>query len=326
MPSNVSHCHIGEAMEPFTYFYYLIFLMGFIGSCFALWAFTQKGQTQKCMSIYLINLLTTDFLLTLALPVKIIVDLGVASWKLRIFHCQVTACFIYLNMYLSIIFLGFVSMDRCLQLTHSSKLYRIQEPGFAKVLSAVVWAMVLLITVPNMAIPTNAIEERPGAGCIEFKTKFGRDWHVLTNFICTAIFLNFSAVILISNFLVVRQLYRNKYSESYANVRKALITILLITAGYLLCFVPYHIVRIPYTLSQGDATTSCSLKQALFKAKELTLLFALSNLCFDPLLYYHLSKSFRLKFAETFAAPKEAKAFTDGEVTPHGSDQYMQKH
>ncbi|NXI58744.1 GP171 protein, partial [Chloroceryle aenea] len=313
MSSNVSQCHIGEEMEPFTYFYYLIFLMGFIGSCFSLWAFTQKGQKEKCMSIYLINLLTADFLLTLALPVKIIVDLGVASWKLRIFHCQVTASFIYMNMYLSIIFLGFVSMDRCLQLMHSCKIYRIQEPGFAKMLSAVVWTMVLLITVPNMAIPVQTIEERPQAGCIEFKTKLGRDWHVFTNFICTAIFLNFSAVILISNFLVVRQLYRNKYGESYAKVKKALVNILLVTAGYLLCFVPYHIVRIPYTLSQSNTITSCSLKQALFKAKESTLLFAVSNLCFDPILYYYLSKSFRLKLTETFAAPKEVKVSTDTE-------------
>ncbi|KFO81176.1 putative G-protein coupled receptor 171, partial [Cuculus canorus] len=308
MSSNASQCYISKEMEPFTYFYYLIFLMGFIGSCFALWAFTQKDQKQKCMSIYLINLLTADFLLTLALPVKIIVDLGVASWRLRIFHCQVTACFIYLNMYLSIIFLGFVSIDRCLQLMHSCKIYRIQEPGFAKMLSAVVWAMVLLITVPNMAIPIKTIEERPGAGCIDFKTKFGRDWHVFTNFICTAIFLNFSAVILISNFLVVRQLYRNKYSESYTSVKKALTSILLVTAGYLLCFVPYHIVRIPY---QSDAITSCSLKQVLFKAKESTMLFAVSSLCFDPILYYHLSKSFRLKFTETFAPPKEGNVSTE---------------
>ncbi|NWH83246.1 GP171 protein, partial [Piaya cayana] len=267
---------------------------------------------------------TADFLLTLALPVKIIVDLGVASWRLRIFHCQVTASFIYLNMYLSIIFLGFVSIDRCLQLVHSSKIYRIQEPGFAKMLSAVVWAMVLLITVPNMAIPIKTIEERSGAGCIDFKTKFGRDWHVFTNFICTAIFLNFSAVILISNFLVVRQLYRNKYSESYSSAKKALTSILLVTAGYLLCFVPYHIVRIPYTLSQSDTITSCSLKQALFKAKESTMLFAVSNLCFDPILYYHLSKSFRLKFTETFTSPREENAPTEG--GHHTTSQQTQKH
>ncbi|CAN8190309.1 unnamed protein product [Coccothraustes coccothraustes] len=308
MSSNISKCHLYEEMEPFTYFYYLIFLTGIIGSSFALWAFTQKDQKQKPMSIYLLNLLTADFLLTLTLPVKIIVDLGIASWSLRIFHCQVTACFIYLNMYLSITFLGLVSVDRCLQLTHSSRIYRIQEPGFAKTLSAVVWAMVLLITVPNMAIPTKRIEERPGLGCIDFKTKFGRDWHVFTNFVCTAIFLNSSAVILISNCLLLRRLCRHRRGERGGRARKALAHLLLVTAAYLLCFVPYHAVRIPYTLSQASLGAGCPLRRALFKAKEATLLFAVSNLCLDPVLYYHLSKSFRLKFTETFAAPKETKA------------------
>ncbi|NXN86308.1 GP171 protein, partial [Bombycilla garrulus] len=310
MSSNISECHLYEEMEPFTYFYYLIFLTGFIGSCFALWAFTQKDQKQKCMSIYLINLLTADFLLTLTLPVKIIVDLGIASWNLRIFHCQVTACFIYLNMYLSIIFLGFVSMDRCLQLMHGSKIYRIQEPGFAKMLSAVVWVMVLLITVPNMAIPIKHIEERPGVGCIDFKTKFGRHWHVFTNFICTAIFLNFSAVVLISNILAARQLRRQWRGEGQGRARRALVQVLLVTGAYLLCFVPYHAVRIPYTLSQAGASASCPLRRALFRAKECTLLLAVSNLCFDPILYYHLSQPFRVKFAEAFAAPKETTALT----------------
>ncbi|NWS36612.1 GP171 protein, partial [Polioptila caerulea] len=308
MSSNISECHVYDEMEPFTYFYYLIFLIGIIGSCFALWAFTQKHQKQKCVSIYLINLLTADFLLTLALPVKIVVDLGIASWNLRIFHCQVTACFIYLNMYLSIIFLGFVSVDRCLQLMHSSKMYRIQEPGFAKTLSAVVWVMVLLITVPNMAIPIKHIEERPGIGCIDFKTKFGRDWHVFTNFICTAIFLNFSAVMLISNVLVARELRRRRCPGSGGRARAALAQVLLVTAAHLLCFVPYHAVRIPYTLSQAGTGASCPLRRALFKAKESTLLFAVSNLCLDPVLYYHLSKPFRLKVMGVFAAPKEEKA------------------
>ncbi|XP_028917620.1 probable G-protein coupled receptor 171 [Ornithorhynchus anatinus] len=309
MDHNTSSvCVVNKDLEPFTYFFYLVFLIGIIGSCFAAWAFTQKDQHHKCLSIYLKNLLTADFLLTLALPVKIVVDLGVAPWKLKIFHCQVTACLIYINMYLSIIFLAFVSMDRWLQLVHSCQVYRIQEPGFAKMISTVVWVMVLLVMVPNMAIPIIDIPEKPTVGCMEFKREFGRNWHVFTNFICVAIFLNFSAIILISNCLVIRQLYRNKDNESYANVKRALINILLVTVGYIVCFVPYHIVRIPYTLSQSNVITDCLTKKSLFKAKEVSLLLAVSNLCFDPILYYHLSKAFRLKVTKTFSSHKEAKA------------------
>lgn len=308
MTNSSIFCPVHRNLQPFTYFFYLVFLTGFIGSCFATWAFIQKNTNHRCVSIYLINLLTADFLLTLALPVKIVVDLGVAPWKLRIFHCQVTACLIYINMYLSIIFLAFVSIDRCLQLTHSCKIYRIQEPGFAKMISTVVWVMVLLIMVPNMLIPIKDIKEKPNVGCMEFKREIGKNWHLMTNFICVAIFLNFSVIILISNCLVIRQLYRNKDNENYSNVKRALINILLVTTAYIVCFVPYHTVRIPYTLSQTEVISDCSTRNSLFKAKEATLLLAVSNLCVDPILYYHLSKAFRLKVTGTFVSQKDSKA------------------
>ncbi|XP_013015160.1 G-protein coupled receptor 171 [Cavia porcellus] len=308
MTNSSLFCPVYRDLEPFTYFFYLVFLVGIIGSCFATWAFIQKTSKHQCVSIYLINLLIADFLLTLALPVKITVDLGVAPWKLRVFHCQVTACLIYINMYLSIIFLAFLSIDRYLQLTHTYKIYRIQQPGFAKMLSTVVWLMVLLLMAPNMAIPIKDIKEKSNVGCMEFKNEFGRNWHLLTNFICIAIFLNFSAMILISNCLVIRQLYRNKDNENYPYVKKALTNILVVTAGYIVCFVPYHVVRIPYTLSQTEVISDCTTRISLFKAKEATLLLAVSNLCLDPILYYHLSKAFRLKVAQTFASSKEIKA------------------
>ncbi|XP_078523523.1 G-protein coupled receptor 171 [Lissotriton helveticus] len=310
-----SYCSIYSDMEPFTYFYYLIFLVGFIGSSFALWAFTQKAFNEKSTSVYLINLLTADFLLTLALPFKIAIDLGIAPWKLKIFHCQVTACMIYINMYISIIFLGFLSMDRSLQILNSFKFYQIQKRGFAKMISAVVWALVLLIMVPNMLIPIKTIQEKPTLGCMEIKQKVGRNWHVLSNFISIAIFINCTVMIMMSNFLAIKQLCKHQGTDDYQSVKKELINILLVTVGYIICFLPYHIVRIPYTLSQSDAIVAdCNVKKSLFKAKEFTLLLSISNLCFDPVLYFHLSKSFRSKITGTFSNSKISMTQREKEV------------
>ncbi|XP_012791608.2 G-protein coupled receptor 171 [Sorex araneus] len=317
MTNGSSSCPVRSDLQAFPYFYYLVFLAGILGSAFATWAFRQKDTEHPCVSIYLLNLLTADFLLTLALPVKIAVDLGVAPWKLRLFHCQVSACLIYINMYLSIVFLAFVSLERCLQLLRSCKAYQIQEPGFAKMISAVVWLMVLLVTVPNMAIPTEDIEEKPDVGCMELKTPFGRNWHLVTNFICIAIFLNSSVIIVLSNVLVVRQLYRNRDSGDYPSVKRALVSILLVTAGYIVCFVPYHLVRIPYTLSQAEIISDCASKDLLYRAKEATLLLAVSNLCLDPVLYYHLSQAFRTKVTQTFASQAQKGTPGDGHNVPH---------
>ncbi|XP_038671537.1 probable G-protein coupled receptor 171 [Scyliorhinus canicula] len=308
-PSNNSSapCVINNNMEAFTYFYYLIFLIGIIGSCIALWAFISQRKARKCLNIYLINLLTADFLLSLALPFKIIVDLGIAPWGLKIFHCQVTACLIYINMYSSIIFLGFVSIDRYIQLSGNSRFQRIQEPGFAKMMSVVIWGMVLLLMVPNMAIPIKSIEPKPLLKCAEIKITLGLHWHVLTNFICIVIFMNVSVMLLTSNFLVVKKLYKNKDREIQKDVQQTLRHVFILTGIYIICFVPYHIVRTPYTLSQYKPVKDCSVQRSLFYAKESTFLLTVLNLCLDPILYFYLCKSFRSKITETFGSTKETK-------------------
>ncbi|XP_028650370.1 G-protein coupled receptor 171 [Erpetoichthys calabaricus] len=293
-------CTVNDQMMPFTYFYYMIFLIGIIGSSVALWAFIHQPKNSKSINVYLTNLLTSDFLLTLALPFKIAVDLGIAPWKLKIFHCQVSACLIYINMYVSIMFLAFVSADRYLEITRTSKMFKIQNTGFAKMMSSVIWLLLVLITIPNMLIPIKDISEKPLVTCAEFKTQLGLHWHTLTTFICIAIFMNASAVILISNGLILKRLCHETDNQNYKNVKRAMRNILIVTVGYVVCFVPYHIVRLPYTLTQNKVINDCSLRRSLFLAKESTILLAVLNLCFDPILYFYLSHSFREKVTEAF--------------------------
>lgn len=70
---------------------------------------------QQNASVYLVNLLVADLLLLLALPFKILYDLGSASWSLMVFHCQASAVTIYISLYASIAFLAFIIIDRYMQ-------------------------------------------------------------------------------------------------------------------------------------------------------------------------------------------------------------------
>ncbi|KAJ8280530.1 hypothetical protein GJAV_G00055940 [Gymnothorax javanicus] len=311
---NSNGCPVNDHMQPFVILYSFIFLTGLAGSLLALWAFVRSHNAKKCMNVYLINLLVSDFLLTLALPFKVAVDLEVAPWRLKIFHCQVSAVLIYINMYAAIIFLAFVSADRYLQITQSSRLYRIQEVGFARMMSAVVWALVLFIMVPNMAIPIQQIPEKALVTCVEFKQELGKHWHLLTNFLCMAIFLNASAAVLISNGFVLKRLWRSRCSseEERVSIRHATRNIAMVTLAYMICFVPYHGVRTPYVLTQNKIITGCPAKRHLFLAKESTLLLAVMHLCFDPILYFYLSHSFRQRITEAFQPRRGSSTSAQG--------------
>ncbi|XP_018604061.1 probable G-protein coupled receptor 171 [Scleropages formosus] len=299
-------CRVDDQMVPFTFFYILIFLVGIVGSLLALWAFCHSRNAKMCINVYLMNLLTADFLLMLALPFKITVDLGVASWSLRIFHCQVSAVLIYINMYASIVFLAFVSADRYLQIAQNSRLFRIQEVGFARMMSLVVWALLLFLMVPNMAIPIKSLAEKPHLRCAELKQELGLHWHTLTNFLCMAIFLNACVVVLLSNSFMLKRLWAGRGGDqaAQAGTCRATSNIAGVTLAYVVCFVPYHLVRTPYTLTQNQVLSGCQLARRLFLAKESTLMLAIMHICFDPILYYCLSHSFRQKVTEAFGAGK----------------------
>ncbi|KAK1785807.1 hypothetical protein P4O66_003184 [Electrophorus voltai] len=293
---NNENCVVNDNMMPFATLYILIFIVGMAGSLVALWAFIYSRNSKKCINVYLINLLTADFLLMLALPVKIARDLGMESQRLTIFHCQVSGPLIYINMYASIIFLAFVSAHRYLQITNNSKHFRLQEVGFAATMSAVVWLLVLFINVPNMAIPINQeVPVIPSTTCADLKQDIGKNWHVLSVFLGMAIFLNTSVAVFVSNGLVLKQFWgkRGGEPEEQAVAHHAMLNIALVTVAYVMCFVPYHAVRMPYTFTQNQLINDCGLKKHLFLAKESTLLLAILHMCFDPVLYFFFCRSFR---------------------------------
>lgn len=72
-------------------------------------------QLHQSSSVYLLNLLAADLLLLLALPFKILKDVGTAPWSFMVFHCQASAVTVYISLYASIAFLAFIITDRYLQ-------------------------------------------------------------------------------------------------------------------------------------------------------------------------------------------------------------------
>uniref|UniRef100_A0A3Q3B5G0 G protein-coupled receptor 171 n=2 Tax=Kryptolebias marmoratus TaxID=37003 RepID=A0A3Q3B5G0_KRYMA len=235
-----------------------------------------------------------NILLLLALPFKVLKDLGAAPWTLMVFHCQASAVTIYISLYASIAFLTFIIVDCYLQDRHTVRSLRLQERGFAWLLSVVVWMLLLLIMVPNMALPTKPVQVQRYLSCTSLKEKIGLHWHTLTIFLCTALFLNASAAVLVSSGLALRRLLRSRSDlKLWEGNRQVMWSVVAMALAYMLSFIPYHVVRTPYTLAQTKVITDCQTKKQLFLGKESTLLLSVLHVCFDPLLFFHLNAPFR---------------------------------
>ncbi|KAG7233783.1 hypothetical protein INR49_006588 [Caranx melampygus] len=184
-------CIVNDQMGPFTVLYILILIISLPGNLLSVWAFIRspRAKQQQSTSVYLINLLVADLLLLLALPFKILKDLGAAPWSLMVFHCQASAVTIYISLYASIAFLALIITDRYLQDCHTMSSLRLQEVGFARLLSLVIWLLLLLIMVPNMLLPIQEVQEQRYLSCSSLKKDISLHWHTLTVFLCMALFL-----------------------------------------------------------------------------------------------------------------------------------------
>ncbi|XP_011480454.2 probable G-protein coupled receptor 171 [Oryzias latipes] len=302
-------CIVNDQMRPFIVLYILILTVGLPGNLLSAWAFVRccKAKEKRSAGVYLLNLLVANLLFLGALPFKVLKDLGAAPWSLMVFHCQCSAVVTYISLYASVAFLTFIIVDRHLQDRHSAHSLRLQEPSFAWLLCTVVWLLLLVIMVPNMALPTKQVQVQRYLSCTSLKEELGLSWHTLTVFLNTALFLNASAAVLVSSSLALKHLLRSRSAAA----RRTLVSVTLMALAYVLSFVPYHAVRTPYTLAQTQVIRDCRTRRQLFLGKEATLVLSVLHVCLDPLLFFHLDPAFRGVIQDLLPCTTHCKAAAD---------------
>lgn len=240
-----------------------------------------------------------------------------ASTGLRVFVCRVSSVLFYLTMYISILFFGLISIDRCRKTlwpfrgTNSSRLAR------RKLLSGAIWTFLLLLCLPNVIL-TQKQPKWHYFKCSDLKTNGGLWWHEVVNHICQVIFWGNLVTVIVCYTLITKELYK-----SYARTRtagpasgeliaassrrpqqqakkKMSANVFLVLAVFFICFVPFHFARVPYTMSQTRGLLfDCKLKLFFFQLKESTLFLSSLNSLLDPLIYFFLCSSFRTTLFKT---------------------------
>ncbi|XP_043926492.1 P2Y purinoceptor 14 [Protopterus annectens] len=275
----------------------LLYLAIFIGGLFlnslAAWIFVEVSH-HSSFTVYLKNIVVADILMSLTFPVKIISDSGLGSWELKVFICRFSAVIFYLNMYIGIIFLGLISFDRYIKIVKQSGTF--VTPAFARTASAAVWIFMLVLLVPNIILTSNPATQENSQNCMNLKSYLGRRWHEVSNYMSVAIFWIVLILLVVCYTLISKKVYdsyRKFRRNSEATTRRSTRNIFSIIIIFFLCFVPYHVCRLPYTFSQTTVHFNCQMKTRWYYIKEITLLLSSLNVCLDPTIYFLLCRSFR---------------------------------
>ncbi|XP_069476473.1 P2Y purinoceptor 13-like [Ambystoma mexicanum] len=281
----------------FPILYTLLFFTGAILNILSTWVFFQIPSTSFFV-IYLKSTLLADLVMCLMLPFKIATDSGVAPWQVKAFVCRFSAVVFYVTMYISIIMLGLIALDRFLKIVQPFGKPWIQNVTLAKIISTCVWLVMFGLSLPNITLTNKEATPSSVRKCSSLKNQAGLQWHAAVNYVCQFIFWAVFVLIILFYTIITKKVYesyKNSKSRAVETKNRLNVKVFIVVAVFFVCFAPFHFTRVPYTLSQTGGVSDCRVQKQLFIAKEGTLWLAATNICMDPIIYIFLCRAFREK-------------------------------
>ncbi|XP_044885677.1 P2Y purinoceptor 14 [Mauremys mutica] len=277
--------------------YGFIFIGGILLNGVAAWIFLHV-PSKKSFVVYLKNIVVADLLMSLTLPFKILNDSEIGPWQLNVLVCRFSAVIFYLNMYVGITFFGLIGFDRYYKIVKPLLTSFVHTVNYSKITSVVVWALLMFLSFPNIILTNQSPTEKNSKKCVTLKSELGLQWHKASSYICLGIFWTVFLLLIIFYSAIARKIYssyrkfRRNSTVTREKINRNIFSIMFV---FVICFVPYHLCRLPYTLSQTGSQFSCQSSKNLYYAKEFTLFLSAANVCLDPIIYLFLCKPFREK-------------------------------
>ncbi|XP_053825714.1 probable G-protein coupled receptor 34 [Vidua macroura] len=277
-------------------FYSIIFVVGLVGNIVALFAFLCIHQKRNSIQVYLLNVAVADLLLIFCLPFRILYH-ATNRWMFGRIFCKVVGTLFYMNMYISIVLLGLISLDRYIKITKSVKRPKMLTTTRSVQICCTVWAIALTGFIVVVAPSFFKTEDSNSTKCFHYRTKQNAEkTEAILNYITVLIFwivlflLILSYVKIAKNLLKISRRRANfpnagKYTKT---ARNSFIVLIIFTV----CFVPYHMFRVVYITSQLQ-TPSCYWMEIIHTCNEVMLIFSSFNSCLDPVMYFLMSRSVR---------------------------------
>ncbi|XP_056330168.1 P2Y purinoceptor 14 [Danio aesculapii] len=276
--------------------YSIICVCALILNGLAAWIFFRVPSS-SALVVYLKNMVVADVLMLFSYPWRVVGDLGYGGLQLKLIVCRYTAVLFYLSMYTGIAFMSLISLERYFKIVRSVSRVSsfLQRVWVAKALALLAWAIMIFFSLPNTILSNQPMPKV--FSCMALKSELGRNWHVVSAHFNVGIFwVAFLLMVFCYTSIAchVYRSYKRVQQDSSAAGRRSNRSIFSLLAVFIICFVPYHVCRVPYTMSQRS--NSGYLPQdryVLFQIKEATLFLSALNVCLDPVIYFFMCRIFR---------------------------------
>ncbi|KAJ8277609.1 hypothetical protein GJAV_G00077500 [Gymnothorax javanicus] len=223
----------------FATFYIIIFIIAVPGNIVALWVFIQEKKNTPT-KVFLKNLAVADISYVAMLPMRVVYHLTDNNWPLGEILCRLLGYLFYLNMYCSLYFMAFISLDRFIALVLPVRSLKLRKPMYASVASAILWLCLITFTTPLlMSQQTRQVHHSNSSSTI--CRQLYREKTSPQALVSTAVAFAIPLVIIIISYIqILNSLWGRRRNEQTTMRQKATRTIILILVNFVVAFMPYH--------------------------------------------------------------------------------------
>ncbi|NWH54794.1 CLTR2 protein, partial [Fregata magnificens] len=290
--SNSSNCTIdGFKQVIYPVVYLITFFLGVVGNGLSIYVFFQPSQRKTSVNIYMQNLAVSDLMFVSTLPFRATYFLLGSHWIFGDIACRIVTYALYMNMYCSIYFLTMLSVVRFIAIVYPFKHWKITNMKYARITCAAIWIFVLAASSPLLS-KAIAAYSNPDK-CLDLHRDSTQGLLMMNSFVLIVGFVLPFCTIIVCYVFAIKALLKSRTPQRKKAVshKKALSTIIITLILFLLCFLPYHILRTLHLMHSSCSQANLSMHKALVVA----LCLAAMNSCLDPILYYFAAENFKAR-------------------------------
>uniref|UniRef100_A0A670Y6S9 Succinate receptor 1 n=1 Tax=Pseudonaja textilis TaxID=8673 RepID=A0A670Y6S9_PSETE len=289
-------CHpmLPDYLEKYylTTMYSLEFIFGFIGNVVVGLGSLFYWKTWKSGNIYLFNLILSDLSFLCTLP-----------WLVSSYSkgtdddtwCQFNRIILFFNLYTSILFLTFISIDRYLLIKYPFKNHFLQKRATAIVISVAIWIWIILELSPIYYFITT--QNSSGSQCLDYASSGNAIPNLIYSLILTVTGFIIPLCIMWFFYIKTRALLISHSLQITTTLplEKPLVLIIMAVSIFSLLFAPYHVmrnVRIASRASSFWKSSECT-KNLIKAVYTITRPIAFLNSVINPIFYFLMGDHFR---------------------------------
>ncbi|KAM4014151.1 putative G-protein coupled receptor 132 isoform 1-T3 [Anomaloglossus baeobatrachus] len=272
--------------------YSVVLIIGIPANVLTLWLTFLQIWRKNVLAVYLFSLSLSELMYLGTIPLWILYVKNDHNWHWGQTACKITGYIFFNNIYISILLLCCISVDRYLAVEYALESRGVRRQKIAIIVTVVLFSLVALIHSPVFIINDGEQSDNQTT-CFETLPIPSYIAHFyVARFIIG--FLLPLLTLIYTNFVIKKRI---EISVSFTDQQKTKVKYLAITIIiiFMICFAPYHFVLLIRGIAYyvNESSDLCEFEMEIYTAYSIFLCLVTVNSVADPFIYVLVSENVR---------------------------------